>query len=476
MDTKMILDELVESRRDETGRLMRDIWGFSELYFQESRSAQALSQALEKEGFSIETHLADIPTAFCATFGSEGPVIGFLGEYDALPALSQKAGCWHKEPVTDEDGAGHGCGHNCLGAGSFAAALALKEYLVKTGTKATVKYFGCPAEENGGGKVFMARAGVFEGLDAVFTWHPGTANYTMGVSSLAVVSAMYHFTGKATHASASPHLGRSALDAVELMNVGVNYLREHIIPQARVHYAYIDAGGKAPNVVQDHATVYYYVRAPKVCQDMEIFERVNDVARGAALMTGTEMRYEIVDSLADYVPNKTLSQLLNDSMQELGAPVFSQEELALAAHFSDTLTEEEKQACRESTALLAGVSPDIYQDQLMDDHLPDYLHQPGTVLPGSTDVGDVSYCAPTAQCQCATVAFGTGGHSWQMTAQGASDAALKGTLFAAKAMALAAAKAIEQPELLAQAKEEHRKNCPDGYICPLPADVRPHLE
>lgn len=283
--------ELVAAKADTAVALAKEIWGYAELSYEETKSAAALIAALKAEGFTIEEGIAGIPTAFTAAYkcGSGKPVVGFLAEYDALAGLSQKAACPVQEAV-EPGGAGHGCGHNLLGAGCFAAAAALKDYLVREHKDGTVLLFGCPAEEGAGAKQFIARAGYFDGVDFAYTWHPESVNEVGSKGSVAIMGANFTFDGVAAHAGAEPHLGRSALDAVELMNVGCNYLREHMIDAARIHYAYSDPGGTAPNVVQSHAVIKYEVRAPKVSQVQELFTRVVDVARGAALMTGTKMQ------------------------------------------------------------------------------------------------------------------------------------------------------------------------------------------
>ena len=318
--------ELVEAKREKFARVSDEVWAVPELYFHETKSAAILIKALKEEGFEVQEGVDGIPTAFIGTWGSGKPVIGILGEFDALPSLSQEAGCWeHKEIV--KGGPGHGCGHNALGAGAMAAAVAAKDYMEKNGLSGTIRYYGCPAEEAGWGKMFLARDGYFDDLDACYTWHPGVGNMVQGTSSLANMCAFFTFKGRTSHAAASPHLGRSALDACELMNVGVNYLREHVIPEARIHYAYQDVGGAAPNVVQDHAQLKYFIRAPKITQVLELIERVNDVARGAALMTGTELEIQTAAGLCDYQPNDVLSQLLCDCLMETGAPEFDQADL-----------------------------------------------------------------------------------------------------------------------------------------------------
>ena len=290
--------EFLEHVIDQKSQMILDandrIWEYAELAYHETRSADLLCQILKDEGFSVTTGDAGIPTCFTGTFsyGSGKPVMGILGEYDALSSLSQKAASPRKEPV--EAGApGHGCGHSALGTGSLAAVLAVKEYLVENKKDGTIIYFGCPAEEGAGSKQFMARAGMFDNVDFVYTWHPATINAVECNHSNAIMGANFEFKGVSSHAGGSPHLGRSALDAAELMNVGCNYLREHMIPEARIHYAYIDAGGTAPNVVQDHAVIRYEVRSPWVSQVKDLFERVKNVARGASIMTDTTVDCEL---------------------------------------------------------------------------------------------------------------------------------------------------------------------------------------
>lgn len=463
---------LVAEKQESAIALADAVWQYAEPNWREAKSAAALADALEQEGFAVERAACGMETAFVAEWGTGGPVIAFLGEYDALPGLSQQAGCVQKKPLC-AGAPGHGCGHNLLGAGSFAAAAALKEYFARGGIRATVRYYGCPAEEDGGGKVFFARAGRFDDVAAVFAWHPAAATYVAGQGCLAVTGVLYRFSGRTAHAAAAPFAGRSALDAAELMNVGCNYLREHIIPEARLHYAYRDTGGMAPNVVPASACVHYYIRAPKVAQMLAIKKRVDDVARGAALMTGTSLAIQEVDGFSDYVPNQTLSQLLCDCMRESGAPAWDAADRALAARFAATIPPEERQANLAAVLAATGLPAEHYAGRDLDDGVAPLHYAPQTAEPGSTDVGDVSYCAPTAQCDFAAQALGTGGHTWQMTAQSASALGHKGMLAAARALALAGARAAADPALLARAKEEHRRSCPDGYFCPMPAGAAP---
>ncbi len=469
-----ILNGYVEKRHGELKKLSDEIWNFAEVGFHEYKSSRALEDFLSAEGFAVQTGVAGIPTAFVASYGKGRPSIGFLGEYDALYDLSQQASCTSRKTCPDK-AAGHGCGHNLLGAGSLAAAVAVKDYLENFGLPGSVVYFGCPAEEDGSGKMFMVKDGLFDNMDGVFTWHPSDKNAVDGYSSLACIGVIYRFKGRSTHAAASPHLGRSALDACELTNIGANYLREHMPPEARIHYAYRDCGGAAPNVVQDHAAVYYFVRAPKVSQAVELRERVDNCARGAALMTGTSLEIITTDGLCDFVPNKTLSALLQRGMEEFGAPLFTPDDVNLAKEFQDGLPCGELAEKYDSFRRTYGddIAQKIEGKALMDVILP--LRFDPSASPGSTDVGDVSYACPTAQLNTACYAIGTPGHSWQLTAQSGSTIGLAGMLAAAKVLAYAAVKAIESPDTLNKARDEYEKSTGGKYICPVPVDTKPFL-
>jgi len=476
-----ILEEIrgyVAEKADETVRIAKNIWEYAELSYTETKSAAELEEALEAEGFRIETGLAGIPTAFLAEFrsGSGKPVVGFLGEYDALDGLSQVAGQPSREAVV-QGGCGHGCGHNLLGSGCFAAAVAVKKYLENNNLDGTVIYFGCPAEEGAGSKQFIARAGYFDNVDFAYTWHPSSRNEVSGKSSVAIMGANFIFDGIASHAGGAPHLGRSALDAAELMNVGCNYLREHMIDQARVHYAYSDAGGTAPNVVQSHAVIKYEVRAPKVNQMQELFTRVVDVARGAALMTGTEMKYDITMAFSDYIQNKTLAPIMSQALEEAGAPEWTPEEYKLAGEFFRTYPKSTQQNILEQ--LREYIDPDEIERTMLDRPL-DSVTRPfdpkeTRYESGSTDVGDVGYATPTVTLHIATAGLGNVGHSWQNTALSNSPIGLKGMLKAAEVMALATVYTMQQPELIAKAKEELLKKNGGKYVCPLPEYVQPPI-
>ena len=446
--------------------LSDEIWEYAELRFQEHKAVAAQCTVLEAEGFQVTTDLAGMPTAFVAEAGSGSPVIGFLGEYDALAGMSQQAGQAQPRAIVP-DAPGQACGHNLLGAGSMLAAVLVKQYLAENGLSGTVRYYGCPGEEGGSGKTFMARAGTFDDLDAAFCWHAATFNGVMSVRTLANIQVYFRFRGRAAHAAGAPHLGRSALDAVELTNVGVNYLREHMPTDCRVHYAITNAGGISPNVVQANAEVLYLVRAPNVVQARALYERVCKVAQGAALMTETELQIEVDKACSDTLPNAALELALYENLKRLGPVPFDAQDQAFGAEIQKSFTEEH---IRSNMATYdVKVVPEL---PLHDGLLP----FDGTAMnrSGSTDVGDVSWVTPTAQVFGACWAIGTPSHSWQVVAQGKSPAAHKGMLHAAKALAATALDVIHDPELLARAKAEfHVKTEGKPYLCPIPDDVVP---
>lgn len=472
MDGRKLALSVIESRRDSLANLSDRIWSFAETGLEEWRSAEALSSALEAEGFEVARGLAGIETAFVASWGSGAPVIALLGEYDALPGLSQVAASPTRQEASP-GAAGHGCGHNLLGVGSLGAAIAVKEYLAAVGIGGTIKYYGCPGEERGSGKTFMARAGAFDGVDLALTWHPGEINTVLQARTLANLSVYFRFSGKAAHAASAPHLGRSALDAVELMNVGANFLREHVIPEARIHYAITNPGGRAPNVVQDRAEVHYFCRAPRVSQAREIYERLCDVARGAALMSGTSVEIRFSEGLSEYIPNKTLGELLQRCMEETGVPSFTAAARELAAHFKATLTEGELGASRAQLRLTRGAEAARRLEGSALDEWVSPLFAGEALLPGSTDVGDVSQIVPTGQVITACTAFGTVPHSWQFSAQAASSIGHEGMFAAARVLALACIDALCDSSIVGKAKAEHRDRIGDAYECPIPPEVAP---
>ncbi len=445
------------------------VWATPETCYAEHASVALHIDELQHHGFRIKRNVADIPTAVVGEWGDDGPVIAFLGEYDALAALSQEADLDRQSPI--EDGAnGHGCGHNLLGSAAMLAATAVRDWLAETGTKARVRYVGCPAEEGGSAKTFMVKAGVFDDVDVAITWHPAAIANTMRSSSLAAARVDFTFGGKASHAAASPHLGRSALDAVELMNVGVNYLREHMSDQARIHYAYLDAGGISPNVVQSTAKVRYVVREPQTRAMVALIERVKQVAEGAALMTETNMQCQIVSVASELMPNGPLCDAMQRNLDLLGPPQFDQEDRTYASRMQATLSEEDILAAYA----MAGMR------ETQRKPLADFIVPPSATvvdLSGSTDVGDVSWVVPTVQMWGANYAIGTPFHSWQMVAQGKSGPAIKGMSHAAQVMAATGVDIILDADLRARAKRDLEKRVgPSGYVSPLPADAKPPIE
>lgn len=444
------------------------IWSLAELRYAETASAQLHMDALASSGFRITRNVADIPTAFMAEWGEDGPVIAFLGEYDALSGLNQQSGALVCTPSVDSPGmAGHGCGHHLLGTSAHFAAIALQAHLQSTGEKARIRFYGCPAEEGGSGKTFMARAGVFDDVDAALTWHPGSFTGVFSQSTLANIQAKFIFHGKASHAAQSPHLGRSALDAVELMNVGVNYLREHMPSNARVHYAVTDSGGMSPNVVQARAEVLYLIRAARNHEAAELYERVQNVARGAALMTECQVDIVFDKACSNLLQNTTLNQVLYAKLLEEGTLTVDPSEQRKAGDFQATLKSNDiEEVSRPLASVLRGKVPAVF------DGVAPYDPALDDILFGSTDVADVSWITPTVQAWVACYAFGTPMHSWQMVAQGQTGLAHAGMVRAARVLSATAIELVRNPELIAQAKAElleRRQGKP--YVCPIPDDV-----
>ncbi|MFB9121853.1 amidohydrolase [Paraburkholderia dipogonis] len=454
---------LVDAKKDGLVRLSDEIWGLAETRWQEFQSVEAQIAVLEREGFRVTRKVGGIPTAFSAQWGDGGSVIGFLGEYDALSEMSQVAGA--VEPMPACDGAsGHGCGHHLLGAGAMLAAIATRDYLARHQLPGIVRYYGCPAEEGGAGKTYMARANAFDDVDAALTWHPGPYSGVFKYKSLAVIQMAFRFTGIASHAAASPHLGRSALDAVELMNVGVNFMREHMPSDARVHYAITDAGGYAPNVVQANAEVLYVARSPNLDDARQLAARVEQIGRAAALMTDTQVSVEFDRACSNVLRNSVIERLMADALTMLGAPPFDEIDQAFASEMTLRTTEADVRECIES------YRGDPNERGLSMRALA--LHdEPGT-LTGSSDVGDVSWIVPTAQHLGACYAIGTNMHTWQLVAQGKLPAAHKGMVHAAKVMAVTAVELCLNPAHLDAARAElavHTGARP--YVSPIPPDV-----
>lgn len=454
------------------------IWEYAELSLMEYKSAKLYCEVLEKEGFTVETPVAGIETAFKAIYGSGHPVIGILAEYDALTGLSQEGGATERKEVVP-NGCGHGCGHNMLGAGSMAAAFAVKKYLEETKTPGTVIFYGCPGEEGGASKAFMARDNIWPELDAALTWHPGSVNQVTSGTCNTCIQVEYKFTGVASHAAGAPELGRSALDAVELMNVGVQFLREHMPDSARIHYAITDAGGNSPNVVQPHAQVLYMVRSQLAKDALALEKRVDKIAEGAALMTETTMTKRFIDGCSNTVPNKVLEMLLWKNFNEVGVPTYTEEEKEYAkkivASYEMTNDNLPGDACDESEEIAAWVDQVSKHGTIpLNDFLVPY-HFSTRQRMGSTDVGDVSWQVPTAQINVVTFASKSPGHSWQNVSTGKTSIGHKGLLTAGKVIAATAIELFENPQYIQQAKSEFETRTAGGYYCPVPKDAVPTI-
>lgn len=444
------------------------VWETPELNYQEVRSSAEHLSVLLEQGFRVESGLAGMPTAVMGEAGADGPVIAFLGEFDALPELSQEAGATEHRPLAG-NGPGHGCGHNLLGSGSLLAATAVKEWLAANGLPGRVRYYGCPAEEGGAGKAFMVRDGVFADVDAAISWHPFGFAGVMAPVALAYAILDFSFTGRSAHAAGSPHLGRSALDAVELMNVGANYMREHIPTDCRLHYAYLNAGGPAPNIVQAAAVVRYIVRSPRAAEVLTLVDRVKRVAEGAALMTDTQVAHRLVCAMNSLQGNDVLEGVMARNFEILGAPRFDDEDKAYARQIQATLTDEHIRSACAMFGLERG-------DNALCDRIVSHGTDGRQIL-GSTDVGDVSWAVPTVQAYGATHAIGTPLHTWQITAQGKSPHAHKGMIHVSKVMAATAADLFANPSLLIEAGREHAlRLARDPVTCMLPPDLPPPFE
>ena len=446
---------VIDEKKDIFCGASDDIWEHPETSFGEYYAADLLTRILEENGFSVTRGLCGIPTAFKASFGKGKPSLGILAEYDGLDGLSQEGECAEKRSIPGVTKA-HGCGHNLFAGGSLAAAFAVKSYIEETG-KGKITLFGCPAEEGGGGKVFMSRDGAFNEIDAVVSWHPEKMYMVRTRPALANVKVDYTFEGIAAHAGAAPERGRSALDAVELMNVGANFLREHMPQTARVHYAILDAGGTAPNMVQSHAVVEYLIRATDQAGALELKARVDKIAEGAALMTETTVSSRVVSAYANLITIPTLQKTANEAMHDIPLPVPTDEELAYGKALQKTmnLTKEQEALPPFATKVL--------------DPAPPVAHG------GSTDTADVSWNTPTVQMHIANWVLGTPGHSWQSTSQCRGSYAKRAMLYAGKAVAGTLIRLFEDPSLIEQAKAEHKEKIGDGYVCGLPEGLMPEI-
>ena len=469
---KQSIYDYIQSRADDFIAVSDRIWEFAELSLNEYKSVACYLDFLRKEGFSIREQVAGVPTAFAASYGSGSPRIGILAEYDALSSLSQRAGVAEKDPLVP-GGHGHGCGHNLLGAGSLAAAVTIKKLIELGQLKGTVVFYGCPGEEGCAGKSFMARDGEFRDLDAAITWHPGDTNEVTTGSNAACLQYLYSFQGQTAHAAGDPHLGRSALDAAELMNVGVQFLREHMRKCESVHYSFLDVGGPSPNVVQPTASVLYMVRSDNVRNAKSLLERVHNIARGACLMTGTEVSIRQVDGTASTLSNTVLEKVIHKNLEAAPLPVYTDDELAFAEAIHNTYDCRDlpgtaprfdwkvKQQVKEWT----GNGQKAVNDFVMPYVPSDYMSA------GSTDVGDVSWLTPTAQFNAATWPSNCPGHSWQMVSTGKTGFAHEAMLYAGCVLAMTAYDLMTEPDILTEARAEFSVTAAGGYDCPLEPDL-----
>ncbi len=454
--------------------MKQSIWNYAEIRYKEFKSASKIAEILERDGFAVDRNIPDMPTAFVARYGSGSPVIGITAEYDSLPRLNQEAGVAEPKPTPDQEN-GHGCGHCALGAGAVGAALAVKEYLKDKPGQGTIVLLGTPAEESGYGKLFMLRKGCFKDIDIVMSWHPWASNNATAARALGVYLVEFHFKGVAAHAGAEPEKGRSAVDACELTNVGMNYMREHVPSSTRMHYAWLDSGPKAANIVPDSASLVYYVRAPYQQQRDEVLKRLINIAKGAALMTDTTLEYQVVGAAYDLAPNPTVAKVLSDSFVEMGGPDFGETEFEIARRFLAAMPEAKRDEAIRFGAKTEGVTPEQFaQKPLIRSVVPYSDRDSEQLLTLSFDLGDVSYCVPTAQLYGAVAIPQTGLHTWQLTAQVGTSIGDKASLAMARALALAAVRFYQKPELVGKAQAEF-KEATNGqeYKYPLPDTITP---
>ena len=473
MEHSARIRQLLEAKKKLFTDLNDEVWGYAEPRFAEYKSAAAHCRLMESQGFRVKLGLAGEETAFVAEYGEGKPVIAILGEYDALSGLSQEADVAEPKPV-EVGGQGHGCGHNTLGAAGAAAATVLKDYMEEKKLPGTIRFYGCPAEENAGGKAFLVRDGFFDDVDIALAYHPSNQNLADQGGSLANFRVFYTFKGTSAHAAGAPHMGRSALDACELMNVGCNYMREHMISEARVHYAYTNVGGTAPNVVQADAQLLYAMRAPTVIQVKELYDRLEKIAKGAAMMTETEVTIRQVAAYSNTIANDVINERFEAYLDEFLPLDYTEEEMDYLRKFQAVIPETEKKAVAAQAKQLFGRSEMAKEVARM----PIWnFHAKGLVSgKGSNDVGDVSWVCPTSIVRTACYAAGTTGHHWLRTAQGKSSVCHKGMLLAAAVMACTAVDFLKSPELVAQARENWLDRLGgETYPNPLPADCKPEI-
>ena len=466
---KHIIWEYVEKLEPRFHALADQVWSTPETCYGEHLSMEAHYSELIHHGFKVKQGIARIPTALIAEAGTKGPVIAFLGEYDALAGLSQQSDIFEEKPIK-KNGNGHGCGHNLLGSAAMQAATSLKNWMTETGTEGIIRYYGCPAEEGGAAKTFMVREKAFEDVDIAITWHPGSLTGVVRGSSLANCRVDFMFEGRASHAAGAPHLGRSALDAIELMNVGVNYMREHMPDKARIHYAIIDGGGISPNVVQSKGRVRYVVRDENTPKMLKLLERVKKIARGAAMMTETKVKIKMLAGVSNLIYNKTLGEVMQRNLDLLGPPVFTNKERQYAKKMQSTMSYNDI----ETAYLQAGIS-EVKDQVLAESIIPPNAKEIG--MSGSTDVADVSWVVPTVQLWGANYTIGTPFHSWQMTAQGKSSIAIKGMTHAATAMAATGVDVLLDKKIREDAWLDLQKLLDqNAYVSPLLDNAKPPIK
>jgi len=460
----------VKANQDLLIDISDQIWGFAELGLKEFKSSKLLASTLDEAGFAVKKGVADMPTAFYADYGKGKPVIGILGEYDALPGLNQKAKPFRE--VLIEGAPGHGCGHNLLGVGSLGAVLAVKEAIDLGNVKGTIRYYGCPAEETFNAKGYMIREGLFDDLDIAMTWHPGNFNMLNLMTSLAINSVVFKFHGRTAHAAGDPQNGRSALDAVELMNIGANFMREHMISDARLHYV-ITHGGDVPNVVPAEAEVHYFVRAPERHQVEDLYARLIKIGKGATLMTETTMEIDFLSGMYNTMYTKVVDDVISNSMKKVGTPRFNKDDIAFANELKKSIPKNSLEGYYRL------IPPDMmeFAKAILSQPLNKIIIPPmgkGKVMPGSTDVADVSWKVPLGEFGTACEIMGSPGHSWQNVATSGMSIGHKGMLTAAKILAVSTLEFIQNPNLVENALKEHNKTHKDKpYKSPLPDGLKP---
>jgi aminobenzoyl-glutamate utilization protein B len=448
------------------------IWETPELGFEEFKSAKVLVNYMNENDFKTQTGIAGMETAFVSEYGCGKPIIAFLAEYDALSGMNQEADNSKYQPITKAEDNGHGCGHNLLGAGACLAAIQYKNYLKNNDLKGTVKLYGCPGEESGSGKAFLARDGFFKDDDIALTWHPATINKVSSGSSLSCIQVYFRFYGVSSHAAGAPHLGRSALDAVELMNVGVNYMREHMESTDRVHYAITNSGGESPNVVQSFAEVRYFIRSTDNFKVQKLYERVCNIAKGASLMTECRQETIFFEGLSNLVPNFKLESVLDDAFKNTKLPEYTLEELEYLQNFKDSY---------DISSVLSQSFEEVIDSERLIENIKNHPVNNYYVETksyeksdmGSTDVGDTSWIIPTAQINTACYSYGAGGHTFQWVAQGKSSTAKKSVQYAADVLTKAAVNLYVDQNLIKEAKIEFDKRTKAGYLCLIPKNAKP---